>query len=199
MDVYFDDESAEVVISSLRLGDEQESGSLFTNSNWFAFEDEKTVDEHSSDPISSSTGSEYSIKEADDDDMVIEDLEGPAISEPPEEKPTLGANLITELYEGLRDSETSGSDKPHEWVEWRESSHSIEFPPGSNSVNTENADQEPSLPNGEAQVELGDPGAAGPPKCESGGGGLPASKEIEAGKTPSESTKEGEKAKKVGN
>ncbi|XP_073309780.1 uncharacterized protein [Primulina huaijiensis] len=37
-DVYFDDESSEVVISSLRLGDEQ--GSLFTNSNWFAFQDE---------------------------------------------------------------------------------------------------------------------------------------------------------------
>ncbi|EPS66808.1 hypothetical protein M569_07969, partial [Genlisea aurea] len=38
-DVYFDDESAEVVISSLRLGDvDQESGSLFTNSNWFEFE-----------------------------------------------------------------------------------------------------------------------------------------------------------------
>uniref|UniRef100_A0A7N0RDC2 SIT4 phosphatase-associated family protein n=1 Tax=Kalanchoe fedtschenkoi TaxID=63787 RepID=A0A7N0RDC2_KALFE len=35
-DVYFDDESAEVVISSLRLGDDQ--GSLFTNSNWFAFD-----------------------------------------------------------------------------------------------------------------------------------------------------------------
>ncbi|XP_073040419.1 uncharacterized protein [Primulina eburnea] len=38
-DVYFDDESAGVVISSLRLGDEQ--GSLFTNSNWFAFQDER--------------------------------------------------------------------------------------------------------------------------------------------------------------
>ncbi|KAK8605080.1 hypothetical protein V6N13_082537 [Hibiscus sabdariffa] len=38
-DVYFDDESAEVVISSLRLGDDQ--GSLFTNSNWFAFQDDK--------------------------------------------------------------------------------------------------------------------------------------------------------------
>ncbi|KAJ9188845.1 hypothetical protein P3X46_000205 [Hevea brasiliensis] len=37
-DVYFDDESAEVVISSLRLGDDQ--GSLFTNSNWFAFQDD---------------------------------------------------------------------------------------------------------------------------------------------------------------
>ncbi|KAK9280107.1 hypothetical protein L1049_013794 [Liquidambar formosana] len=36
-DVYFDDESAEVVISSLRLGDDQGS-SLFTNSNWFAFD-----------------------------------------------------------------------------------------------------------------------------------------------------------------
>ncbi|GJW18713.1 serine/threonine-protein phosphatase 6 regulatory subunit 3-like protein isoform X2 [Tanacetum coccineum] len=36
-DGYFGDESAEVVISSLRLGDDQ--GSLFTNSNWFAFQD----------------------------------------------------------------------------------------------------------------------------------------------------------------
>lgn len=38
-DEYFDDESAEVVISSLRLGDDQ--GSLFTNSNWFAFQDDR--------------------------------------------------------------------------------------------------------------------------------------------------------------
>ncbi|GAB4825421.1 hypothetical protein Ancab_008294 [Ancistrocladus abbreviatus] len=46
--VYFDDESAEVVISSLRLGDDQ--GSLFTNSNWFAFRDERTE----SAPVSTS-------------------------------------------------------------------------------------------------------------------------------------------------
>ncbi|KAE8732334.1 auxin response factor 18-like [Hibiscus syriacus] len=39
-DVYFDYESAEVVISSLRLGDDQ--GSLLTNSNWFAFQDNRT-------------------------------------------------------------------------------------------------------------------------------------------------------------
>ncbi|XP_052185073.1 uncharacterized protein LOC127796751 [Diospyros lotus] len=38
-DVYFDDESAEVVISSLRLGDDQVS--LFTNSNWFAFQEDR--------------------------------------------------------------------------------------------------------------------------------------------------------------
>ncbi|KAM1149078.1 hypothetical protein FF1_029651 [Malus domestica] len=44
-DVYFDDESAEVVISSLRLGDDQGSSSLFTNSNWFAFQDDRIGDE----------------------------------------------------------------------------------------------------------------------------------------------------------
>ncbi|KAA8550392.1 hypothetical protein F0562_002076 [Nyssa sinensis] len=41
-DVYFDDESAEVVISPLRLGDDH--GSLFTNSNWFAFQDDRIGD-----------------------------------------------------------------------------------------------------------------------------------------------------------
>ncbi|XP_038693597.1 serine/threonine-protein phosphatase 6 regulatory subunit 3-like isoform X1 [Tripterygium wilfordii] len=42
-DVYFDDESAEVVISSLRLGDDKGS-SLFTNSDWFAFQDDRMDD-----------------------------------------------------------------------------------------------------------------------------------------------------------
>ncbi|KAL9371846.1 hypothetical protein Peur_036986 [Populus x canadensis] len=50
-DVYFDDESAEVVISSLRLGDDQGS-SLFTNSNWFAFQDDRIGDA----PLSTSPG-----------------------------------------------------------------------------------------------------------------------------------------------
>ncbi|KAE9600599.1 hypothetical protein Lal_00045470 [Lupinus albus] len=42
-DVYFDDDSAQVVMSSLRLSDDQGSN-LFTNSNWFAFQDEKMGD-----------------------------------------------------------------------------------------------------------------------------------------------------------
>ncbi|KAK7404738.1 hypothetical protein VNO78_05694 [Psophocarpus tetragonolobus] len=42
-DAYFDDDSAEVVISSLRLGDDQGSN-LFTNSNWFAFQDDRIGD-----------------------------------------------------------------------------------------------------------------------------------------------------------
>ncbi|KAJ0967624.1 hypothetical protein J5N97_024541 [Dioscorea zingiberensis] len=46
---YFDDDSAEVVISSLRLGDDHER-CLFTNSNWFAFQDDKISEE----PLSTS-------------------------------------------------------------------------------------------------------------------------------------------------
>ncbi|KAK1373602.1 serine/threonine-protein phosphatase 6 regulatory subunit 3-like [Heracleum sosnowskyi] len=42
-ETYFDDDSGEVVISSLRLGDDQGS-SLFTNSNWFAFQDDRAGD-----------------------------------------------------------------------------------------------------------------------------------------------------------
>ncbi|BAT91970.1 hypothetical protein LR48_Vigan05g178500 [Vigna angularis] len=42
-DVYFDDDSAQVVISNLRLSDDQGS-SLFTNSNWFAFQDDRIGD-----------------------------------------------------------------------------------------------------------------------------------------------------------
>ncbi|KAK1393659.1 hypothetical protein POM88_012715 [Heracleum sosnowskyi] len=44
-DGYFDDELAEIVMSSLRLGDDQGS-SLFTNSNWFAFQDVGTGAAH---------------------------------------------------------------------------------------------------------------------------------------------------------
>ncbi|OIW08560.1 hypothetical protein TanjilG_03236 [Lupinus angustifolius] len=51
-DVYFDDDSAEVVISSLRLSDDQGSN-LFTNSNWFAFQDDDIIGDAPRDNISS--------------------------------------------------------------------------------------------------------------------------------------------------
>ncbi|CAN8241643.1 unnamed protein product [Cochlearia groenlandica] len=46
-DTYFDDESAEVVISSLRLRENQ--GSLLTNSDWFTFQDDNFSNTASSD------------------------------------------------------------------------------------------------------------------------------------------------------
>ncbi|KAI3455938.1 hypothetical protein Pfo_012601 [Paulownia fortunei] len=199
-DVYFDDESAEVVISSLRLGDDQESGSLFTNSNWFAYEEGRTVDEHSSGSITSSspnTEGHVGVGGADGEVIVEEDadLADTATSEPPEQKPNLDDNVPSKLSEGFRETEISGSDKTPEWVEWRESSDSIEFPPTSNSANMSNAAQDPSLPNGELQVELGQPDVVGQDKmvapadnCKTDSGGSPASKEIDSGTNPSQST-----------
>ncbi|ONM40851.1 SIT4 phosphatase-associated family protein [Zea mays] len=72
-DVYFDDESAEVVISSLRLGDDQDS-SLFTNSNWFTFDGERGIDDRlsASVPSSSPNSLETSLEaeEADDGKVI---------------------------------------------------------------------------------------------------------------------------------
>ncbi|GJN18532.1 hypothetical protein PR202_gb05703 [Eleusine coracana subsp. coracana] len=68
-DVYFDDESAEVVISSLRLGDDQD-GSLFTNSNWFTFDGERGINDRlaASVPSSSPNSEETSLETEETDD-----------------------------------------------------------------------------------------------------------------------------------
>uniref|UniRef100_M8CSA2 Serine/threonine-protein phosphatase 6 regulatory subunit 3 n=1 Tax=Aegilops tauschii TaxID=37682 RepID=M8CSA2_AEGTA len=72
-DVYFDDESAEVVISSLRLGDDPD-GSLFTNSNWFTFDGERGINDRlaASVPSSSPNSEEASpdMEEADDGEAI---------------------------------------------------------------------------------------------------------------------------------
>lgn len=66
-DVYFDDESAEVVINSLRLGEEPDSGSLFTNSNWFAFDEDKALNDGPEASLSANL--ESPSLNVDDDDM----------------------------------------------------------------------------------------------------------------------------------
>ncbi|XP_054779323.1 uncharacterized protein LOC129287168 isoform X2 [Prosopis cineraria] len=122
-DVYFDDESAEVVISSLRLGDDHESGSLFTNSNWFAFEEDGVANERSTGSLASPSpnAEETGVISGSGDDNVIvgddEDLVDTATSSP----------------EPGPKSEPVETDKPLEWVEWRESSDanvSAELPNG---------------------------------------------------------------------
>ncbi|CAN7137140.1 unnamed protein product [Brassica rapa subsp. narinosa] len=73
-DAYFDDESAEVVISSLRLGDDQ--GSLLTNSDWFTFQDHTFSEDvnmngnsNANNSSSSSSDDEVMVGEEDDDDQ----------------------------------------------------------------------------------------------------------------------------------
>ncbi|XP_062185870.1 uncharacterized protein LOC133889356 isoform X2 [Phragmites australis] len=133
-DVYFDDESAEVVISSLRLGDEQDS-SLFTNSNWFALDEDKALND---DPVSSeaspSPNSEKSSPKLDDETdevilgEVIDDTKG---SEPPlpvsnkDSNEESGHTVLTngpvdKLEDDIRPPTPDVKESQPECVEWRE-------------------------------------------------------------------------------
>ncbi|PIA41720.1 hypothetical protein AQUCO_02200265v1 [Aquilegia coerulea] len=158
-DVYFDDESAEVVISSLRLGDEQDSGSLFTNSNWFAFDDESMANERSSNSLTSPSpnAEETAVISSNNDDVVVgedDDLVDTATSsQEPELSPNtndpgsggLESDVPKELEE-VAPSPVEG-EKPPEWVQWRETS---------NSSDPSDADQQLDLPNGELASDLKD-------------------------------------------
>ncbi|CAO2812974.1 unnamed protein product [Amaranthus hypochondriacus] len=118
-DVYFDDESAEVVISSLRLGDDQ--GSLFTNSNWFTFKDERT----DSTPVSTSLSDamdDMNVKEtinggnssSDDEVVVGEDEELTEAKDSNNVPSTSKQNHVDELRTNLVDSENDNLDSSFE-------------------------------------------------------------------------------------
>ncbi|GKV31615.1 hypothetical protein SLEP1_g40291 [Rubroshorea leprosula] len=146
-DVYFDDESAEVVISSLRLGDEQESGSLFTNSNWFAFEDDRVANECSAGALASpspqtegadvvNTDVDYEVIVGKDDDLNDAGTSSPV----PEAK--LG-DATLDPSEDPTENEPSASDKPPVWVEWRENPDSSEGCGKDDPVSMPNGQVEP--------------------------------------------------------
>ncbi|TYI26511.1 hypothetical protein ES332_A05G118800v1 [Gossypium tomentosum] len=146
-DVYFDDESAEVVISSLRLGDDQESGFLFTNSNWFAFEDDRVSNECSTGALASAspnTGRAAVVNgEGEDDDDLDDTATSSEVSE---------GNKIDHSSDESKDSKEAGpsaNEKPPAWVEWRET-------PGSNEAS--GSGESAAVPNGEVQVKLAEKG-----------------------------------------
>ncbi|GKB12200.1 serine/threonine-protein phosphatase 6 regulatory subunit 3-like protein [Tanacetum coccineum] len=81
-----------IVISSLRLGDDQESGLLFTNSNWFAFKEERAAHEQSISAValpSPNTKGTAEAIEGDDDKVTsnenAKDLVDSAIFKVPKE------------------------------------------------------------------------------------------------------------------
>ncbi|XP_010458020.1 PREDICTED: serine/threonine-protein phosphatase 6 regulatory subunit 3-like isoform X2 [Camelina sativa] len=133
-DVYFDDESAEVVISSLRLGDDQ--GSLFTNSNWFTFQDDR-FGSTPSDTAGSKTIEDMELNRtfntntssSDDDEVVVgeeeDDLNG---NTKDNALNTTETNFHMESPLGFFDFNTSEkaeeafAEQPPEWVGWGESS-----------------------------------------------------------------------------
>lgn len=125
------------------------SGSLFTNSNWFAFEDNRTINEHSADSIASpspNVDDSEVVNTASDAEFIIdkdEDLVDTATSQLPE--PNLSSEPTSINLSGeLSETEAKESENPPEWVEWRETSDSMDpSDPGKPSI----------LPNGEVQVE----------------------------------------------
>ncbi|WMV15475.1 hypothetical protein MTR67_008860 [Solanum verrucosum] len=158
-DVYFDDESAEVVISSLRLGDDQESGSLFTNSNWFAFEDDKEIREQYTALVASpspDTEETNVIRPSTNDDAAADeddDLADTASSDRPEPKQSSDHPSPSSLSEDLHQATSNETIKPPEWVEWRESSSTI----GTSNQTSDSAGVAdvvgPPLPNGDVKKE----------------------------------------------
>ncbi|XP_073008817.1 uncharacterized protein [Typha latifolia] len=156
-DVYFDDESAEVVISSLRLGDDQDSSSLFTNSNWFAFEDDRTVNDRSTGSLASpSPKSDEMTPDIDENDEVIvgenDDLAGTAGSLHSSDSTipgqagslVMGNGPITESEDDTKQPSTSAGDNPTEWVEWREISE---------SGDSDDKNDPPDVSNGELELD----------------------------------------------
>ncbi|KAL9689863.1 hypothetical protein QQ045_010254 [Rhodiola kirilowii] len=125
-DVYFDDESAEVVISSLRLGDDQETSSLFTNSNWFAFEDDKISNESSAEPVqtkesASDTQTETSGFNGSSDQVIsTEDDKTVDTAIPREDIQIDEPSTDTDSGNSKETTPPCEPDKPSEWVEWRE-------------------------------------------------------------------------------
>lgn len=118
-DAYFDDESAEVVISSLRLGDDQDSSSLFTNSNWFAFEDDRDANGRSTGSLPSpSPNSDYT------DEVLVGEDEG-IIKNTTFSSTLLPNGAVLEPNGDCRHLiPISAGGKSSDWVEWREAKDS---------------------------------------------------------------------------
>ncbi|GJZ14823.1 serine/threonine-protein kinase tricorner-like protein [Tanacetum coccineum] len=108
-DVYFDDESAEVVIFSLRLGDDQERAAHDQSTSAVASPSPNTEGtaesiEGDDDKVTSNENAKYLV-----DSATFEVLE----SKPGPDDTTIGKST--------KDLTQSEGDKPPEWIEWRES------------------------------------------------------------------------------
>ncbi|CAI8616413.1 unnamed protein product [Vicia faba] len=180
-DVYFDDDSAEVVISSLRLGDDQGSN-LFTNSNWFAFQDDRIGDANGGTSSSemmdeinfngAANGGSNSSDDDDDEVVVGEDEEltdsKDTVNDFESEKASTSHDMGFYKFEATDNEDLFGDRPLPDWVGWSEPSdiqvasssmnpfldHSE---PGSNLASKSLGDQNPNSSNGEPVLSNGSP------------------------------------------
>ncbi|WZZ56805.1 hypothetical protein YC2023_056912 [Brassica napus] len=130
-DVYFDYESAEVVISSLRLGDDQ--GSLFTNSDWFTFQDNR-FGSTPSDAAGSNTLQDEELNRAfnantsssDDDEVVVGEEDDDLTRNPKDSAAETNFQMENPMgffdFNTLEKTEEALAEQPPEWVGWSEPS-----------------------------------------------------------------------------
>ncbi|GAB2248108.1 hypothetical protein Droror1_Dr00007990 [Drosera rotundifolia] len=138
-DVYFDNESAEVVLSSLRLGGDHDSSSIFTNTNWFAFEDDQANGDETGAPTLTLDTEDTDATSSDEDQEAI----GDEATDTSFQKPGAESMPTESSFSGLREVELGETDKPPESVELSETSC---------SGNASDAGQLSSLPK-DASVE----------------------------------------------
>lgn len=105
------------------------SSSLFTNSNWFAFEDNRIASERSTGSLASpspNTEGTIDISHGVDDEVIVgqdDDLVDTATSSSVTEKIPEEAT-VNDISDDLKETGPSESEKSPEWVEWRETSDS---------------------------------------------------------------------------
>lgn len=97
------------------------SGSLFTNSNWFAFEDDRVNNERMTDSLASPSPAdeEMGVSSSNDDVNVNGDMTDTAASQVPETE--------SKTHEAIIAGEEVGrgaTSEQNDWVEWRETSNS---------------------------------------------------------------------------
>ncbi|XP_018491707.1 uncharacterized protein LOC108862158 [Raphanus sativus] len=131
-DVYFDDESAEVVISSLRLGDDQ--GSLFTNSDWFTFQDNR-FGSTPSDTAGSNTLQDEELNRAfnantssssDDDEVVVGEEDDDLTRNPKDSAAETNFQMGFFDFNTPEKTEEAFAEQPPEWVGWSEPSSDMQ-------------------------------------------------------------------------
>ncbi|CAH8357869.1 unnamed protein product [Eruca vesicaria subsp. sativa] len=163
-DVYFDDESAEVIISSLRLGDDQ--GSLFTNSDWFTFQEDRFSNTPGSNTLEDTELNRTfnANTSSSDDDEVVVGVEDDDLTTNPKDNAFQMENPMGFFdFNTLEKTEEAFAEQPPGWVGWDEPSSDmqvsgtglnpfIDDDDDEDSKNVMNLDipkTEPVIPNGE--------------------------------------------------
>ncbi|KAK9128076.1 hypothetical protein Syun_016873 [Stephania yunnanensis] len=169
-DVYFDDESAEVVISSLRLGDDQES--LFTNSNWFAFQEDRVHNEPMStspseklDDINLNDNISGGSSSSDDEVVVGEDEElvnnaATSVNGASNSGTSSGDGASTDV---VMENASSPDRSSPEWVAWQEPS---DLPAGGSDGSTLHDDVTPDADSSDLAETTVAPAPGSPTKVE---------------------------------